>query len=100
MQKESGVRISALKVDGGASQNRYLMQLQADLLGASVLRTSSTESTAWGAAKLAGVASGFWSNLKRIDQKTRYERFGPKMKDRERQNRLKRWQEAVRHLIS
>lgn len=100
MRKESGVRISALKVDGGASQNRYLMQLQADLLGAPVLRTSSAESTAWGAAKLAGFASGFWPDLKRMDQVTRYERFNPKMKDEERRIRLKRWREAIHRLIS
>ena len=100
MCQESGVRITALKVDGGASRNRYLMQFQADLLGVPVLRTSSTESTAWGAAKLAGFASGFWPDLRRIDQKTRYERFLPKMENAERQTHLKRWREALKHLIS
>jgi len=100
MRQESGVRITALKVDGGASRNRYLMQFQADLLGVPVLRTSSTESTAWGAAKLAGFASGFWPDLRRIDQKTRYERFLPKMENAERQTHLKRWREALKHLIS
>jgi glycerol kinase len=100
MRKESSVRIPALKVDGGASQNQYLMQLQSDLINAPVLRSSSAESTAWGAAKLAGWASGFWPDLKRIDQKTLYKRFSPKMKDSERQTRLKRWQEAIQRLIS
>ncbi len=100
MRRESGVSVPALKVDGGASRNRYLMQLQADLLGVPVLRAVLSESTAWGAAKLAGFASGFWPNLNKIDRKTRYEKFHPKMRREKRQILFKRWQAAIQHLIA
>ncbi len=100
MRQETGVRIPALKVDGGACRNRYLMQLQADLLGVPVLRASLTESTAWGAAKLAGFASGFWSNLSKVDRKIHYEKFHPKMSRKARQMLSNRWQSAIQHLIA
>lgn len=100
MVRQSGVRIRNLKVDGGASRNRYLMQLQADLLGTAVLKTDRSEATAWGAAKLAGLACGFWSRLKKVDSTTRYERFIPKLSINSRKLFLKRWKDAVRHLIT
>lgn len=99
-KKESGIRISALKVDGGASKNRYLMQRQADLLGVSVLQTSMSESTAWGVAKLAGLASGFWPSLSAMDQNTRYTRFKPKVSRKEAERDIHRWRRAVGKLIA
>ncbi|MBI4395325.1 MAG: glycerol kinase GlpK [Candidatus Omnitrophica bacterium] len=100
MQQESGVQIRALKVDGGASRNRYLMQLQADLLHVPVLRTHLSESTAWGAAKLAGFASGFWSDLKHLDRKIHYDRFKPKMSALKRQGLISRWKDSIARLIA
>ena len=63
MKKESGVDITSLKVDGGASMNNFLMQFQADILDVEVLRTECVETTALGAAYLAGIAVGYWKNV-------------------------------------
>ncbi len=100
MKREGGVRIPTLKVDGGASKNRYLMQFQADLLNVPVLASSLSESTAWGAAKLAGCAFGFWPNLRRLDQKTHYETFKPRATDRKRKIFLEQWKSAIQRLIA
>lgn len=99
MSEAVGRRPKSLKVDGGATANNYLMQFQADLLGVPVLRTDRTESTAWGAAKLAGLASGFWKDVTGIDRKRRYDRFEPKMPASERKKRLSAWGLAVRRLL-
>ena len=66
MEKDAGVRLAELKVDGGASRNNLLMQFQADVLGASVVRPKVTETTGMGAAYLAGLAVGFWSSTDEI----------------------------------
>ena len=66
MEKDAGVKLSELKVDGGASRNNLMMQFQADVLGASVIRPKVTETTAMGAAYLAGLAVGFWSSVDEI----------------------------------
>ena len=66
MEKDAGVRLTELKVDGGASRNNLLMQFQADILGAKVVRPAVTETTAMGACYLAGLATGFWSSLDEI----------------------------------
>lgn len=100
MAKGIGRRPSFLKVDGGAAANNYLMQLQADLLGVPVLRSDRTESTAWGAAKLAGVKSGFWKDPYVADRGRHYRRFSPKMYPRERADRIASWRRAVRCLLS
>ena len=100
MRQESGVPIRNLKVDGGASRNHYLMQLQSDLLKTPILRNDSSESTAWGAAKLAGLASGFWPNLRHVDSKIRYKRFQPRMNAHRRQVLLARWNSAIRQLVA
>jgi len=100
IRRESGVRIPALKVDGGASQNCYLMQFQSDLLGVPILRAEKSEATAWGVAKLAGISSGFWKSLKGVDRKIRYKRFVPKMRSQERRQAIKQWQQAIQRLIN
>ena len=99
MSRALGRRPRSLKVDGGATANDYLMQFQADLLGVPILRTDRTESTAWGAAKLAGLASGFWKDVTRIDRMRRYDRFLPKMPVPERRKQLAAWRSAVRRLL-
>ena len=66
MEKDAGVRLSELKVDGGASRNNLMMQFQADVLGTSVIRPQVTETTAMGACYLAGLAVGYWSSLDEI----------------------------------
>ena len=99
MTKESGVKLPALKVDGGASQNRYLMQFQSDLLRVPVLKSNLTESTAWGVAKLAGHASGLWPDLKQLDRSVKYRVFRPKMNASARNQVLARWKRAIQTLI-
>jgi glycerol kinase len=76
--KRAGTTIRELKVDGGATRNSFLMQLQADLLQIPVLVSEHSESTAWGAAKLAGHCSGVWESLSALDGKMQYKRFIPR----------------------
>jgi glycerol kinase len=96
MQKDSGVQIKELRVDGGAAANNLLMQFQADILGAPVVRPKVTETTALGAAYLAGLAVGYWKSTD--DVKTNWEierRFEPHMSAGDRAHRRSRWNEAL-----
>ena len=78
MEKDAGVRLAELKVDGGASRNNLMMQFQADVLGASVIRPVVTETTAMGACYLAGLAVGYWSSLDEVKRQWKAERvFNP-----------------------
>jgi glycerol kinase len=96
MQAESGRALPALKVDGGATANDLLMQLQADLLGVPVVRPRMVETTALGAAFLAGLAVGFWSSKDDIRRAWRTDRrFTPRMKGDVREAMLARWRVAV-----
>ena len=96
MQADAGMPIRELRVDGGASRNDLLMQFQSDTLGVPVLRPRITETTALGAASLAGLAIGFWENETALAQHWQCEtQFDPHMSDDERQTRLTRWQEAI-----
>ncbi len=96
MQKDSGIKAKELRVDGGATRNDFLCQFQADLLGIPVVRPFVTETTALGAAYLAGLAVGFWKNEKEIAQQWQVEkRFEPKMKKSERERLYAGWQAAV-----
>ncbi len=99
MAQVVGRRPRFLKVDGGAAANNYLMQFQADLLGVPVLRSDRTESTAWGAAKLAGLASGFWKEVETVDRLRRYRKFLPRLGAKERLKRLQTWRSAVSRLL-
>jgi glycerol kinase len=74
MEKDAGVKLSELKVDGGASRNNLMMQFQADILGTSVIRPEVTETTAMGACYLAGLAVGFWGSLEEIKKQWKAER--------------------------
>ncbi|MBE9389855.1 glycerol kinase GlpK [Vagococcus salmoninarum] len=96
MQADTGIEIPLLKVDGGAANNDYLMQFQADILNTSVQRASDLETTALGAAFLAGLAVGFWKDLSEI--KEFYEAgeiFEPKMAEDKRENLYAGWKQAV-----
>ena len=96
MQEEAGKPFPVFKVDGGACQNDLLMQLQADLLGVPVERPRMVETTALGAAFLAGLAVGFWKGRDEIRKSRRVEkRSRPKMPDAERAKVLERWHAAV-----
>lgn len=96
MQADAGIPIRELRVDGGASRNDLLMQFQSDIVGVPVLRPQITETTALGAASLAGLAIGFWESQAALEQHWQCEKqFEPRMSDDERQNRLSRWQDAI-----
>jgi len=97
MQKDSGIRLKELKVDGGASVNRALMQFQADMLGVTVRRPVVAETTALGAAYLAGLAVGYWRDLDDIASNWALDgHYEPAMTVTERDAITRRWQEAVR----
>ncbi len=97
MKQDSGLSLVSLKTDGGASANDFLMQFQADLLGARVHRPSCIETTALGAAYLAGLAVGYWDNLQDIRRNWSLSRcFEPAMEETKRAELLKGWKEAVR----
>ena len=96
MEKDSGVKIRELKVDGGASANNFLMQTQADIIDATVIRPSNRESTALGAAYLAGLATGFYSSREDIKSSTTIDRlFNPEISEEEREGKLAGWKKAV-----
>jgi glycerol kinase len=96
MSKDSGLALKELRVDGGASQNNLLMQLQANALGVPVVRSRITETTALGAAYLAGLATGFWSSAEEISsQWAEDRRFVPQIASSEREAGQARWRQAV-----
>jgi glycerol kinase len=100
MQQDSaagaGTTLPALRVDGGAAGNDLMMQFQADLLGVPVIRPQVTETTALGAAYLAGLATGFWGSESELrDQRQNDTRFEPGMASKEVAERRNRWKEAV-----
>ena len=96
MQADSGDRLRELRVDGGAARNDLLLQFQADLLGVPVVRPQITETTALGAAYLAGLAVGFWHDEDELVSMWRSERrFEPSMSDDRRAVLLKGWRRAV-----
>lgn len=96
MEEESGVQIRTLKVDGGASNNNFLMQFQSDILGVDVLRPQCVETTALGAAYLAGIAVGYWEDVEDVRANWALSRtFHADMTDEKRQHLLKGWKKAV-----
>jgi len=100
MNADSGIRLSALNVDGGASANDLLMQMQADLIGTPVQRPRSVESTAMGAAYLAGLAVGYWKDKNDVLRNRTMDRtFYPSIAPEERAKRLKGWEKAVRYSL-
>jgi len=101
MQKDSGLKIGDLKVDGGAAANGLLCRFQADILGSNVIRPRVIETTASGAAYLAGLAVGYWKDTSEIKKCWKKDRtFRPKMKRSEASKLYKGWQDAVKRTLS
>ena len=97
MEKDSGIRLRALRVDGGMVRNNFLMQFQSDLLGTKVERPEVQETTALGAAYLAGLAIGFWKDRADIAQNWQLERaFKPEMPKTDAKRLYRMWQTAVK----
>ncbi len=100
MQADSATKIQTLKVDGGASENNFLMQFQSDITGCNVLRPMCIETTALGCAYLAGLKSGYWKSMNDIkdNQKIEYE-FIPDITESKRETLLSGWEKAVERTI-
>ena len=98
MKADSGIELAALKVDGGASANNTLMQIQSDIIDAPVNRPHCVETTAMGAAYLAGLAVGYWNSLEDIRKNWKIDKcFAPNITTDERQKRIKGWNKAVKY---
>jgi glycerol kinase len=97
MEADSGEKLAELRVDGGATSNNFLMQFQADVLGCRIVRPADIETTALGAAYLAGLAAGVWQSTDELEQFWRVDRaFEPRMSDEVRQRLWDGWKSAVR----
>lgn len=97
METDSGIRIQELRVDGGATANNLLMQFQADILGVPVVRPVVTETTALGAACLAGLTTGYWESPEKIQQQWQQDRrFTPQMESAKAEELTRGWQRAIR----
>ncbi|WP_273842443.1 glycerol kinase GlpK [Rubrobacter calidifluminis] len=96
MEKDSGIKLPSFKADGGAAANRWMMQFQADILGVPVEVPETLETTALGAAYLAGLATGFWENKEELVNRWRLRRrYEPQMGEEERERLYARWKEAL-----
>ena len=95
MEKDSGIKLKSLKVDGGACMNNYLMQFQSDLLDCEVLRPEIVETTAMGAGYLAGLQSNIWDKDQIIKNQKIDRSFNPTIKDSEREKMYRGWKKAV-----
>ena len=101
MEADAGISIAELRVDGGATINNSLMQFQSDILNTKVIRPEITETTALGAAYLAGLAVGYWKNISEIQKQWQVEKeFSPSMNDEERMKLVDGWQRAVKAAIT
>ena len=97
MQFDAGITVKELRVDGGATGNDFLMQFQSDILNTKVIRPQVTETTALGAAYLAGLAVGYWKNMEEIQEQWQVDRiFEPAMSEDERKHSSKEWQRAIK----
>ena len=100
MQRDSGIILQELRCDGGASVNSVLMQFQADILGTAVERPNITETTAMGAAYLAGLATGFWPSREELKKQWRIDRrFEPAMEAVVREKLCRGWAKAVQRSL-
>lgn len=98
MKADSGIELAALKVDGGASANDFLMQTQADIINAPVNRPVCVETTAMGAAYLAGLAVGYWSSKEDVIKNWAIDAtFKPLIAEEERLVKIKGWNRAVKY---
>jgi len=100
MEEDSGIKLRALRVDGGAVANNFLMQFQADILNVDVERVKISETTAQGAAYLAGLAVGYWKNKEEIKSNSKIDQcFVPSMEDEKREKLYKDWNRAVKRSL-
>lgn len=100
MQRDAGLKLTALRVDGGASVNRTLMQFQADLLATRVIRPQVAETTALGVAYLAGLAVGYWRDLSDVERNWQLAaEFEPRMDESQRTRLYQRWQQGVQRSL-
>ena len=98
MRADSGIELGTLKVDGGACANNLLMQMQADISNAPVSRPLCVETTAMGAAYLAGLAVGYWKNKEDVIKNSGIDRiFRPEISEDEREKKIKGWDKAVKY---
>ena len=98
MKADAGIELAALKVDGGASANDFLMQTQADIINAPVKRPGCVETTAMGAAYLAGLAVGYWKDKEEVKKNWVVDQvFYPEITEEERKTRIKGWNKAVKY---
>ena len=98
MKADSGIELAALNVYGGASANDFLMQTQSDIINAPVNRPQCVETTAMGAAYLAGLAVGYWASKEDVIKNWAIDKtFEPKIADEEREKRIKGWNKAVKY---
>jgi len=101
MEADAGIQIKELRVDGGATVNNHLMQFQSDILKCKVVRPKITETTALGAAYLAGLAVGYWKDVDDIQQQWQIDKsFSPVMNEEKRNDLLNGWQRAVNASIA
>lgn len=100
MVQDSNLKLNELKVDGGASRNEFLMQFQSDILNKTVTRPESIETTALGAALLAGLKSGFWTRKELVDFDSGKTIFTPAMQELKRRDLFEGWKTHIRHLIN
>jgi glycerol kinase len=101
MEADAGIPIAELRVDGGATANNLLMQFQSDILQAPVIRPTVVETTALGAAYLAGLATGYWDSVESLQQQWRVDKkFTPAMEQDKAAGLLKGWQRAVKASIA
>ncbi|MEO6610956.1 MAG: glycerol kinase GlpK [Chitinophagaceae bacterium] len=101
MEADAGIHIKELRVDGGVTINNQLMQFQSDILNTRVIRPKITETTALGAAYLAGLAVGYWKNIEEIQEQWQVDKsFSPMMEESKRAEFLKGWQRAVRAALA
>ncbi len=101
MQEDSGIKLNTLKVDGGAAANNFLMEFQSDILGVNVRRPVTLETTALGAAYLAGLAVGVWESKEEISSQWKLDReFSTNMSDEERNKKYAGWKKAVKRSMA
>ena len=101
MEEDADMKLVTLKVDGGASNNNFLMQFQADILNATIKRPAVTETTALGAAYLAGLAVGFYKDrAELVDNQSIAREFAPKVGDKDRETLLAGWRSSVKRVLT
>jgi glycerol kinase len=101
MELDSGISLELIKADGGATANNTLMQLQADILGVSVVRPRVAETTSLGVASAAGLASGLWSDLEQLRRNWRLDRrWDPSWSSDRREAAYQGWKRAVERTLN